>query len=511
MKFEKWWNANYNVRSVIKIENASGLKHAKNTVYVKCLIIEEGRTNAGWQTGGTYEIRDKAENGYHLSIWIKKKDEKLLSTLKHIFSEYGLHGITSMSENRLHGTFPEKYTDFAQASDFLKRLEVSIETRTTSDTRMESIDIRDSSISPSQRNSASKTSKKKSGVAIGIGIAVVLALIAIVFVFEINFEFPIQSTTFQDSNTQTFSRCKMTTYGTINADVICPGKDTFHLVRDLPLNAAEIDSVTLTKTGNFYKVEFDTPLGITVSYDLTNPNYQQTIFEELEFELKELKIPTEELEKMLQEIRGSIQTVPLMVEEIIQETFEGAIIPDVKIPEIEIPKFELPKIESPPPPTLSELKQITLDDINKYRMEKDLRPVKLGNAISPQLYAEELGKERCINHISDNGDGPMLRYKKNGDRMYLIFENIVGGYGSSWNMEGGILDANYDMMYDDAHANWGHRDNIMNPKHTSVSIGISDENGRLTMVQDFEQSLPPGYSYHPSSFKKQPVDDKFCW
>jgi len=183
-----------------------------------------------------------------------------------------------------------------------------------------------------------------------------------------------------------------------------------------------------------------------------------------------------------------------------------------KIPKISIPKVEIPKYEPPKEYTLEELKQIALDDINKYRTAKSLRTLILGSAVSSQLYSEELLEEGCIHHISNNGEGPMLRYKSNGDKMYLIAENISGGSGTSWmTPEQSILDGNRRMMFEDADSNWGHRDNILESGHKSVSIGIAYDSERLVMVQDFEQSLLPGYQYDPSSFQKEPVDNKLCW
>ena len=42
------------------------------------------------------------------------------------------------------------------------------------------------------------------------------------------------------------------------------------------------------------------------------------------------------------------------------------------------------------------------------------------------------------------------------------------------------------MMYDDAHAGWGHRDNILGETHRAVNIGISWNGRRVTFVQHFE-------------------------
>ncbi len=163
-------------------------------------------------------------------------------------------------------------------------------------------------------------------------------------------------------------------------------------------------------------------------------------------------------------------------------------------------------------PSLAELRQIALDDINKYRTEKGLRTIALGSAKSSQLYAEELLKEGCIHHVSDRGEGPMLRYKNNGDTMFLVAENIAGGLGTDWGTpQDETLQGNYRMMFENEDSNWGHRDNILEPSHASVSIGIAYDSERLVMVQDFESVLPAGYQYDPSSFMTEPMDQRYCW
>lgn len=195
------------------------------------------------------------------------------------------------------------------------------------------------------------------------------------------------------------------------------------------------------------------------------------------------------------------------ISDTIQKTIET--IPETKItiPQVELPKYDLPK-ES----TLQELKQIALDDINKYRKEKGVRLLVLGSAKSPQLYSEELLLEGCIHHISVRGEGPMLRYQNNHDRMYLVAENIAGGSGTGWNTpDDEIIQGNYRMMFEDEDSNWGHKDNILDYQHQSVSIGIAYDSQRLVMVQDFESVLPAGYQYDPNSFARMSTDQKSCW
>ena len=52
--------------------------------------------------------------------------------------------------------------------------------------------------------------------------------------------------------------------------------------------------------------------------------------------------------------------------------------------------------------------------------------------------------------------------------------------------EEAIRDHQWAMMYDDAHADWGHRDNILRETHQAVNIGIAWNNRRVVFVQHFE-------------------------
>ena len=44
----------------------------------------------------------------------------------------------------------------------------------------------------------------------------------------------------------------------------------------------------------------------------------------------------------------------------------------------------------------------------------------------------------------------------------------------------------WSMMYDDAHANWGHRDTIIDPIYEIVNIGIAFTDGHVAYYQHFE-------------------------
>ena len=49
-----------------------------------------------------------------------------------------------------------------------------------------------------------------------------------------------------------------------------------------------------------------------------------------------------------------------------------------------------------------------------------------------------------------------------------------------------VAQAQWDMMYDDADSNWGHRDNILGSTHRFVNIGVAWNERRTIFVQHFE-------------------------
>ena len=51
-----------------------------------------------------------------------------------------------------------------------------------------------------------------------------------------------------------------------------------------------------------------------------------------------------------------------------------------------------------------------------------------------------------------------------------------------------LSDMESSMIFDDAASNWGHRDNILNPLHNKVSIGIAYDSHNVYLVQDFEDA-----------------------
>ena len=127
--------------------------------------------------------------------------------------------------------------------------------------------------------------------------------------------------------------------------------------------------------------------------------------------------------------------------------------------------------------------------INSDRQQYGLQNVTLSSINSGQLHAEDMLKNGYFSHWDTNGYKPYMRY------------TLAGGNGAiaencAWQWESGSLfdidakstlkDLEWSMMYDDAASNWGHKDNILNPLHNKVSIGIAYDSHKVYLVQDFE-------------------------
>ena len=167
-------------------------------------------------------------------------------------------------------------------------------------------------------------------ILVGITIGVFLFAYGSGFNFDIGFE---QT----NPKAESFTGCTMTTYGTKNADVNCPGEKTFYLIRSLPLNAAIVEDVSVNVKGEIYNVVFDTPLDISVSYDLTRPAYDTQVYDDLKDIISEIQIPVDDIQDYIEQLSGSLEEIPLMVEHIIEETQDSVVIPEIKVPDIQVP------------------------------------------------------------------------------------------------------------------------------------------------------------------------------
>ena len=140
--------------------------------------------------------------------------------------------------------------------------------------------------------------------------------------------------------------------------------------------------------------------------------------------------------------------------------------------------------------------------VNKDRADHGLPPVTLGLNEAAQLHAEDMIAHDYFGHWWADGRKPYMVYSETGGASYAS-ENVAsnGWTDSKWESSNcgsflvncrtasprdAIETAQWGMMYDDAHSNWGHRDNILRTSHRAVNIGIAFNGRRVTFVQHFE-------------------------
>jgi Cysteine-rich secretory protein family len=162
--------------------------------------------------------------------------------------------------------------------------------------------------------------------------------------------------------------------------------------------------------------------------------------------------------------------------------------------------------QSPEPRSVprEELVQHALDLINKDRQEFGLPPVELSQNQAAQAHAEDIFQTKQISHWMSNGEKPYMTYTKY-DGEGSVHQNVaISGFEKSeyeecWN---GVMydceeieplstieELQYQMMYNDKECcNDGHRNNILESRHTHVSIGIVYDKYYLALVQNFENN-----------------------
>lgn len=134
-----------------------------------------------------------------------------------------------------------------------------------------------------------------------------------------------------------------------------------------------------------------------------------------------------------------------------------------------------------------ELLNYALSLINSDRQSKGLQNVTLSNIDSGQRHAESMLNFGFFSHWDTDGYKPYMRYTLAGGKG-AVAENIgwVGEWSYTLSIKEALNLSEWNMMYDDEKWNWGHRDNILDPFHNKVSIGIAYDNNDLYFVQDFE-------------------------
>ncbi len=136
----------------------------------------------------------------------------------------------------------------------------------------------------------------------------------------------------------------------------------------------------------------------------------------------------------------------------------------------------------------------TLQLINNDREANGLGPVSLSTEPSAQQHAQSMLASGYFSHWDLYGMKPYMRYTLSGG-VGAVSENIA--YVSSRYCVAvictGSINPNESLAYmegsmmnnDSACCSNGHRDNILDPNHNEVSIGVAYNNSDIYLVQDF--------------------------
>ena len=150
-----------------------------------------------------------------------------------------------------------------------------------------------------------------------------------------------------------------------------------------------------------------------------------------------------------------------------------------------------------PTATREELYQYALRVVNDDRAAKGIPPVTLSNTRSAQEHADNMLKLQYFSHWNSDGLKPYVTYTMLGGRgdvreniSYVVAHCFSGNcYANAFDPFKEIKDSEYNMVYQDASSDWGHRDNILDPSHTAVNFGIASDNNRFYFVEHFENNI----------------------
>lgn len=131
-----------------------------------------------------------------------------------------------------------------------------------------------------------------------------------------------------------------------------------------------------------------------------------------------------------------------------------------------------------------------LDLINQDRKSHGLEEVVLGDNVAAQMHAEELFKHEFSGHWGLDGLKPYMRYTfaggtgVEGENVSGSAQRIFGVRYATTPIEESLRDMQEGLMQSP-----GHRENILNPRHEKVNLGIACDKIGCSVVQQFESNF----------------------
>jgi uncharacterized protein YkwD len=151
-----------------------------------------------------------------------------------------------------------------------------------------------------------------------------------------------------------------------------------------------------------------------------------------------------------------------------------------------------------------EIVQHALEQINKDRAEFGLLPVELSSNEAAQAHAEDIFRTKQISHWNTKGEKPYMIYTEYGGKGSMQQNIAIAGFSAQEyeQCRTNILvdcekiealptidELQHEMVYNDKECcDDGHRNNILDPHHTHVSIGIVYDEYYLVLVENFENN-----------------------
>lgn len=153
------------------------------------------------------------------------------------------------------------------------------------------------------------------------------------------------------------------------------------------------------------------------------------------------------------------------------------------------------------PATLAQLRNYALQLINNDRAANGLPPVILSNNQAAQAQAEDMLNMQTLSHYMSDGEKPYMVYTKYGGLGDVAQNAADSKYDNpsacqsvlvicpALDPQTEIQKSEFSMMNNDlACCNNGHRNNILDKYHTTVSIGIAYNKYLFFMTQNFENN-----------------------
>ena len=197
-----------------------------------------------------------------------------------------------------------------------------------------------------------------------------------------------------------------------------------------------------------------------------------------------------DLAEVTEPAKGGVPIVAKIPAPDTQATVRPRIQPTREVPTGLSPANTPPPTPIPPPPLRHiEEKHHMLKLINNERVSAGLNPVVLGDNSAAQLHAEA-SLENCFSsHWGIDGLKPYMRYSLAGG----FQSNGENGSGSDYCIQasdGYRANGSAEQEIRQAMEGWmdspGHRDNILDPWHRKVNIGLAWDRYNFQVVQHFE-------------------------